>query len=428
MRFQYRTGASAQTPFRVAASAPTPCVPAPMVQVAPLAAPRMAKPRTSRSKRPAAKPRKLFVHGMIGGAVVVAAAGCASLNADVAKAWKIEPVLNVTHAISSSSAYYALGRYHDGAQAWDQAIDAYRKAIIIDTQNIEAYNALGVALARSGRYAPAEATLRQALVFAPDKNHVRNNLGYVLLLAGKPEDAVTQLKAAVQQDPGSSIAMANLSYALAQSEAVRTAAAQANGSAHELPVPAMVSVPAPISIAEVPAPMVLAHIGLPTAPQAATVAAALPVAAPQIPAQAPTTVASAAAALRPASQELASRLEVSNGNGVAGMAARVGRWLAAEGLHNARLTNQRPFVQQSTLIQYRSGHEANAQRVARSLPANAKTAAAPTPGLNSDVRLVIGRDWVLTTAGVEQRNVPPVVTAMLAADTAVPALRVLPAR
>jgi predicted Zn-dependent protease len=189
---------------------------------------RPDKAKAAVSVRQRARPRRTLVKLAMGSAVLAAVAGCASLSSDAEKVWKVEPVLNVTHAMSSSSAYYALGRYHDGSQAWDKAIDAYRKAIILDTQNIDAYNALGVALARAGRYDAAEATLRQALAIAPDKHHVRNNLGYVLLLAGKPDDAVRELKSTLKQDPGSSIAMANLREALARSEATLAAAPPPN--------------------------------------------------------------------------------------------------------------------------------------------------------------------------------------------------------
>ena len=141
-----------------------------------------------------------------------------------------------------------------------------------------------------------------------------------------------------------------------------------------------------------------------SAPQAA-VATAVPVLS-ALPS--PPITSGAAHSAKPSPAQPVSRLEVSNGNGVAGMAARVGRWLAAEGLRNARLTNQRPFVQATTLVEYRSGHELNAQRVARSLPITAATAAAPSPGLTSDVRVLLGRDWALAAACQDDPSCRPV--------------------
>jgi hypothetical protein len=86
-------------------------------------------------------------------------------------------------------------------------------------------------------------------------------------------------------------------------------------------------------------------------------------------------------------------LEVSNGNGIAGMAARVGSWLAARGMPTPRLTNQQPYAQRQTVIQFRAGHEEAARRLASLLPAGARTAPQASPELRSDIRVVLGRDW-----------------------------------
>ena len=408
MRFQYRTGANAATPFRHATGAAWPC--------------RVAARQAAVSPAlPAARRRRHAgpLYGAIGGAVLLAMAGCAALDADLAKVFRVEPVLSVTHAISSSPAYYTLGRYHDAEQAWDKAIDAYRKAVIIDTQHIEAYNALGVALAHSGRYAEAEATLRQALVIAPTRAHVRSNLGFVLMLAGKPTEAAAELALAVKQDPGDTTASANLGQAMAQVAAAQVAVAQAaaQGAAAQTPAALVEASGAPtiarLSLTSdvqvtgyvpVQQPMASSDQTPISAPQAA-VATAVPVLS-ALPS--PPITSGAAHSAKPSPAQPVSRLEVSNGNGVAGMAARVGRWLAAEGLRNARLTNQRPFVQATTLVEYRSGHELNAQRVARSLPITAATAAAPSPGLTSDVRVLLGRDWALAAACQDDPSCRPV--------------------
>ena len=127
-------------------------------------------------------------------------------------------------------------------------------------------------------------------------------------------------------------------------------------------------------------------------------------------------ITSAAPTPSPGLEPPASRLEVSNGNGVAGMAASVGRWLAAQGLQTARLTNQRPFTQQQTVVEYRDGHEQAALRVARSLPTHAKAVPAPMQGLRSDVRVVLGRDWVQTAACLERNSCQPVATSVAEAS------------
>ena len=441
-------------------------------QAVPPASPSMVRTAELPVKRLLTRQHDLAVRGAIASAVLLASTGCAMLDPGIASAWKIEPVLSVKHTIHSSQAYYTMGRYYDGSQAWGKSIDAYRKAIAADAQNIEAYNALGVALAQSGRYADAETTLRQAIAIDPARTHMRSNLGYVLLLAGKPSEAMTELKAVVKQNPGDAMALANLREAMARADAAQhgNAAAGETAAIKEEAVtfgefvqggsgrPQGVcrcrrrcrcvsfsgSVPTPILAAEVRAPLtaplsVPMPLQLATVPGSQTVGAGVPPvpesvgtvpSRPHLPdrptAAAPkehVAVVDIAVAARPQSQSVpipvraedlgakrqASRLEVSNGNGVAGMARLVGRWLATQGLDNVRLTNQRPFAQQTTLIQYRSGHEEEARRVARSLPAGAKALLGPTQGLRSDVRVVLGRDWIQTAICLEHNTCQPMV-------------------
>ena len=367
----------------------TGCQIAPPLPPGPLARPvRVAPPQRVEARR-----RALPVRGAIAGAVLLLVAGCAAFDSKIAKPWKIEPVFNVTHTMQSSQAYYTLGRYFDGSQAWDRAIDAYRKAIADDAHNVEAHNALGVALARSGDLALAETALRQAISIDPERAHVRNNLGYVLLLADRPLEAVAELREAVRRDDGNTTAMTNLSEAMRRADAVRVAA----------PAAPQVDVPH-VDVEKIPALQVASTPAVPVVPAVTREPLRLEVIdQPSVRFDAPANVGAAASAATPApvdksSKQHALRLEISNGNGFTGMAARVGRWLAAQGMPTDRLSNHKPFDQQRTVVQYGDGHEEAAQRVARSLPATAQTESLPTSGLRSDVRVVLGRDWVRTGA------------------------------
>jgi hypothetical protein len=89
----------------------------------------------------------------------------------------------------------------------------------------------------------------------------------------------------------------------------------------------------------------------------------------------------------------APRLEISNGNGVPGLAARVRRELAVQGIATERLSNQSRFDQRHSVVQYRAGHEEAALRVAHSISADLRADSRPTSGLRSDVRVLIGHDW-----------------------------------
>jgi len=367
-------------------------------------------------------------HGVVFAAALAALTGCASVSQKQGLAWKVEPVLDVKHGAQSSEAYYTLGRYYDGSQAWDKATDAYRKAIAADPRNMEAYNALGVALARSHRLEEAEAILRNAVGIDPNSAHVRSNLGLVLLLAGRPQEAVSALQTSLTLDRENATARANLQEALAQwkpQQANRegnVAAAESNASVRvgEAIAPAL---PATATAAVVSvSPSVPVHVPLPT------VAADKPLPAdirltdhPTVPAfltgvisdssspQPKTTdpmVAATVLASPPvstaASSTMSMQLELSNGNGIKGAAARMKQWLTAEGLKVERLTNRRPYDQQRTVIHYRSGQQEAAQRVAQALRMTAQIDAKPSTDLRSDVRVVLGQDWVRTAACLER--------------------------
>ena len=372
-------------------------------------------------------PNHYAIAKTIASAMLMAAAGCATPDTDGPQAWRIEAVFNVKHAIQSSQGYYTLGRYHDGSKAWGQAVDAYRKAIAIDARNMEAYNALGVALAQSGRHADAETVLRQAVALAPELTHVRSNLGYVLMLAGKPDEAVLELKAAVLQDSGNPTAMANLRDAVGQRDAARNSSATAGASTVTKPeaiafsnsaetvmvsrtasvepagamikvdVPTVAGVTQPVAAGNVPALSTLRVIDQPTiawGQQPAAAAVSAPVFNPAPVSDLRPGPLTFAAMGQVGTGQRVPRLEVSNGNGTAGMAARVGRWLAAQGFQANSLTDQRPYVQRQTLVQFGNGHEETAMRVARSLPGDALALLVPTQGLRADVRVVLGRDSV----------------------------------
>jgi Tfp pilus assembly protein PilF len=96
-----------------------------------------------------------------------------------------------------------------------------------------------------------------------------------------------------------------------------------------------------------------------------------------------------------------SRFEVSNGNGVTGMARRVDGLLQAVGLPGSRLTNQKPFVQRFTEIQFRDGHEAAAASLSRRLPNHPPIVPNGRLRADVDVRLVLGKDLPRDVALVE---------------------------
>jgi hypothetical protein len=529
-------------------------------RTAPAARPAASAVRHIATARPPTRRRDRPALAAVAGSVLLAM-GCATNDSGV-KTLRVVPLLDAT--TPDSDGYYALGRYYDGAQAWDKAIDAYRKAIAANARHVEAYNALGVALAQSGRYPQAVLTLRQAAALAPDRAHVLNNLGYVLLLAGKSPEAVPILQAAVALDAGNAGAAANLRDAMAAAggrmpvsspvpagaaqtvaaapRGTETAAAAPRPAETAAPQPSLAAAPGPASgtdagagvrsdtatlssVAAVAQPVLgpsSVRVGFdsladppgatapaatrasttptaaaitaaaepaaasPTAPADAAIpptaasAAAIPAAAepaaasPAAPADAaipptaaspaalpavagpaaaspaasaepaipptaasptaipavagpaatlpaapaepaiPPTAASPAVAAMPPLE--ASRVEISNGNGIAGMARRVGKWLTTHGIATARLSNQRPYIQQTTVVQYRPGGAEDAERLARAMPGPAHVELRPTPNLRTDLRVVLGHDWVRQAACLAGPTCEPPDTPVAAAD------------
>ncbi|MQA38604.1 LytR C-terminal domain-containing protein [Rugamonas aquatica] len=100
------------------------------------------------------------------------------------------------------------------------------------------------------------------------------------------------------------------------------------------------------------------------------------------------TVADAAAAPAPSGV----RLEISNGNGITGAAARLARTLNAEGIKATRLTNVRPFVVPLSRIEYQRDQQLLAQTLAQrlGLPLQAQSG---KPAY-ADMRIVLGHDVV----------------------------------
>lgn len=123
--------------------------------------------------------------------------------------------------------------------------------------------------------------------------------------------------------------------------------------------------------------------------------------APAEPAAAPSMAAApapaVAAAPKPAAQAVPqatrlrmARLEVANGNGVNGMARRFRSLLGQMGIPVERLSNDKPYKQVATTIQYSPGFEKQAASLQKALQGKAQLASRQLTA--SDVRLVLGKD------------------------------------
>jgi LytR cell envelope-related transcriptional attenuator/Tetratricopeptide repeat len=362
--------------------------------------------------------------------------GCAS---STGPAWKIEPVFTVDAASrgSAGSGYATLARMYEAEGRGAQALEAWRKAVMANPSDADLRTATGVALVRHQRLDQAIEQFRQAVALQPGNVRLLNNLGYALALDGLDDEAASVLGQAVALDPSHPTARINLEQverrlALrlapepihgARPEVV-TASQQPPQASEDVPdkVLAMLrgdAAPAPLAVQALPNVAALAQTDVPSiaatpslpgpiaqVTQVAQVAPIAPVATPApmstmspaaaaspvaAPALAPADTATATATAT-AAATAAAKVNIVNGVGVNGAAARVRQLVQGDGLAVLRLQNQRPYTQAETVVQYRAGFQAAAMSLAQRIPAGAATQQVSMIDGVADLRVVLGQD------------------------------------
>lgn len=300
----------------------------------------------------------------------------------------VVPVMAVRHSVESADGYYALGRYHHGGDRFADARRAYESALRLDPRHESAFNALAVLHAQSGNLDQARAMLATLIERRPKAAHFHGNIGYVHMLSGEYDAARRALETALALDPGERRARANLAIVME-----RIGARQAAGTtAREAPRPATVlgrpeaGGSEPGSAHAQAITQVAPHIyTLGTASGAAARVQAEPRASIR-PAPAP-------AAVRPARPNI----EISNGNGVRGMAKAVAGVIGNANVVVARLTNQKPFNVPTTHVRFSKGFEPEARRLAHQIGSGVPVEYETGP-IAADIRVVLGRDMTDVSA------------------------------
>ncbi len=298
--------------------------------------------------------------------------GCAFLDRNSQPQGVVVPGSEVKHGAAVTDANYQIGRYYQGRRQYQAAIAAYRKSLDVDPGNAEAHNALGIIYATQGKHEQAITELMAALALAPAKGHLHNNLGYIYLLQNRNVDALAAFKVASELDPGNERLRVNMKTAEER-------------LALETPSPSNLEVPAVVGTESA---------SRPTDNDGGNSAVRLVSVAPNVfelrqgsPIQ---VKPSLPLATKTAPETV--RLEVANGNGVSGFAKRTSFSLERMGYVVTRLTNQVPYTQRITEIQYRQGEEDHAVRLNSLLSAPAKLVESRQLNPRVSVRLVLGRD------------------------------------
>jgi tetratricopeptide (TPR) repeat protein len=372
--------------------------------------------------------------------------------------------------------HYRLACYYQERGDHREALEEFKKVVLIDPGNAKAYSGMGVSYDQLRDFVRAMECYERALALNPDLETAQNNLGYSYLLQGKPEEAVSAFKKAIARNNGDSRYHNNLGLAYAaqgrldlaleefklagdESKAhynvarfyqerglyhlahvhfsvalrldpsfthARLALEAIEGLARifktplpiesqetrpsdlpprnekepigkdplnvsDLPVVPVVKRPAPQAEVEVaPSPEAEAALAVPGAtrggkakaePEEATLrkesapdesppdgtapplSSSPPSREPESPSKSPRS-----------NKEVSSsslhgvNVEVSNGNGVNGMARKIGRYLRAKGLEVTRITNAEHFNHQDSKIYYQRGYQGAASHLADQLP------------------------------------------------------------
>ena len=104
---------------------------------------------------------------------------------------------NVRPHQGNPDSHYLLACYYQERGSHKEAIEEFRKVLLIDPGYVKAYNGMGVSYDLLGDFSNAIESYKQALNINPGMDFVRNNLGYSYLLQENLDEAITAFKNAI---------------------------------------------------------------------------------------------------------------------------------------------------------------------------------------------------------------------------------------
>jgi tetratricopeptide (TPR) repeat protein len=178
------------------------------------------------------------------------------------------------------------------------------------------------------------------------------------------------------------------------------------------PVPESTVTPAPAHttaavLAAAPASKPVPESTITPAPAPAHITAAILAAAP---ASKPDPESTPTPAPARTSAAVMAQVDIANGNGVLGLAKRFRRALAQIGIPVGRVSNERPYRQQTTTIEYRAGYQQQAAALQATLLGQAALLPAG-PHAQANLRLVLGKDMRVQPALAAQAPGAPLLAA-----------------
>lgn len=331
----------------------------------------------------------------------LALAGCAASPPAITAAAPFESVAGKT-----PDSLYADGKAHLAASHLGLASEAFQAALMLDGDDVDLHNALAATYDKLGRFDLADRHYAKALILSPEDPAVLNNWGWSYVLRGQPRLARSLIEEAKALRPEDPVIAANL----AQLDAADVAPTDLLEAEDEIVVAALepprvwverTSSEVQTLVVDADEETRRAYAELETPPQLVHVAGApSAVIALDTGARAPSvTAAMIASAQRPPATAVA--LELSNGVGRNGMAARLAAHLVEQGAPRARLTNADRWGYARSAIYFRDGAREDAESLAARLPARVPLEPAPA-GQTARVRLLLGYDLVRLDDAIQQ--------------------------
>lgn len=330
-------------------------------------------------------------------AIGLVVAGCSSTN-NVGVAAKFTDPASVRPPATS------LGNRHLQSGRYGSAIGYFSRRMAASGEDMEALKGLAIAYDKIGRFDLSRRYYQKALSLEPENVALLNNYGYSLMLQSKSGEALPYLRRAEGLDGERRTVAANLR--IAQTTAEPRSAELADRLENDAfgPLLSRVTVRAQQLMT-----LISAEFAVQTS--AARVDPKLVAPVPKLEPRAPVI----RILRRPANRRImavssfddgpstgtnrrqAIRLEVSNGTGVNGMAARLRAFIENKDqtkrmVRRAALTNASHFAYSASVITYRSEFQAQAERLAAGLPFAVKLYR--NDDLLRDVRLVLGANAV----------------------------------
>jgi tetratricopeptide (TPR) repeat protein len=287
------------------------------------------------------------------------------------------PPMSMPLAPIGADEAYLMGREHQLARSSADAVRLYRQALLADPQHINARNGLATALAEQGDFSGAVVIWQDLIAqlqgdAGPGAAYLFSNLGYAYFLAGQYAAAQQAQERACLLDPANPHAWQRLANTLDRAgDAQRALRIQRQALAlltHDLQRDAA------LAGADVPddgwarVTLTAGADGLLTLQRTGAQAAGVGTPAPET-----------------------ASLEISNGNGVPGMARAVAARVRDPALRLVRVTNADGFGVRRTRIEYQPALRAIAARLAQQVQPDAVLVEAPGTA-RTGLRLVLGHN------------------------------------